>query len=233
MAKIKVLKEGETDIMSTDISKFAMHSEYKSQKQIVGSTTLTMVDLTGSANGTITHNLGYKPMFFAFIEHDGKGYESVGNSNPIIEVAGAQWHNYSSATDVIRNTTEAGSLVASGLSVNDVIYFKGSIENSRTPPPPLSSSTTYYVHSIVTSEFFRISTSIGGAYVDLLPGGGSYRDNWYSPNHASTHVTNVRFDINVDTTKMNITATANEILGPNFYNETFIVRAFFIIDEII
>lgn len=92
MAKIKILKDGETDIDSTDISKFALHSDYKCQKVALAS----YVNITlpaGSnywdgdyASGVLYHNLGYIPLFFVFVEHGGKGYEACGNANPQIDL---------------------------------------------------------------------------------------------------------------------------------------------------
>ena len=90
MSVIKVLKNGKTDIDSTDISDFALHSDYKCQKIALA----TSVDITlpaGStwldgdyAEGVINHNLGYIPIFFPFVEFGGKGYEATGNANPQI-----------------------------------------------------------------------------------------------------------------------------------------------------
>ncbi|MDX9798841.1 MAG: hypothetical protein RBT05_08280 [Bacteroidales bacterium] len=93
MAIIKILKNGETDIESTDISKFALHSQYKCQKiAAVGSASIVLPAGSswldgGSYSAVINHGLGYIPLFWAFVEHSGKGYESVGNANPQIDLA--------------------------------------------------------------------------------------------------------------------------------------------------
>jgi len=92
MAVIKILKDGETDIESTDISKFALHSDYKCQK--IALATYVQITLPAgstcgngdSAEGVINHNLGYIPIFFPFVEFGGKGYEATGNANPQITV---------------------------------------------------------------------------------------------------------------------------------------------------
>lgn len=137
MAKFKVLKDGETNINSSDISKFAMHSDYKCQKIAAhGAVNITMTN-TDYATGSITHSLGYIPMFYVFVEHDGKGYEAYGNSNPTITVP--------------------------------------------------------------------------------AQGGGTTR---------------VTFDINSDSTKLNIEAWASSVYG-NVANSTFTIRSFFVLDEIV
>lgn len=90
MAVIKILKNGEIDIESTDISKFALHSNYKCQK-IALATNVQITLPAGStwwdgdfAEGVINHNLGYVPIFFPFVEFASKGYEACGNANPQI-----------------------------------------------------------------------------------------------------------------------------------------------------
>jgi hypothetical protein len=111
MAVIKILKNGETDIESTDISKFALHSNYKCQKiALVTSGNITLPD--GSnwfegdfAQGVIQHNLGYIPMFFAFVEKNGKGYEATGNANPQIPLASANEFNVGAAFDIYADET--------------------------------------------------------------------------------------------------------------------------------
>lgn len=92
MAVIKILKNGETDIESTDISKFALHSDYKCQK-IALATSVQITLPNGSnwfdgdyAEGVINHDLGYIPIFFPFVEYGSKGYEATGNANPQIDL---------------------------------------------------------------------------------------------------------------------------------------------------
>jgi hypothetical protein len=111
MAVIKILKDGETDIESTDISKFALHSDYKCQKIALAS----HVDITlpdGSnwfdgdfAEGVINHNLGYVPIFFPFVEYGGKGYEATGNANPQIDLP-TQDDPVGAAFDILADSTQ-------------------------------------------------------------------------------------------------------------------------------
>jgi hypothetical protein len=67
MAKVKILKTGETDINSTDIWRFALHSDYPTSKiAISGSTTATILAGDMAINHptgfiAIPHNLGYVP----------------------------------------------------------------------------------------------------------------------------------------------------------------------------
>lgn len=87
MAKVKILKDGFTDITSTDISNFAIHSDYKCQKiGLVLSQSFTYPATTASYSIDVTHNFGYPPPFYTFIEYEGNGYEVAGNANPLIEV---------------------------------------------------------------------------------------------------------------------------------------------------
>lgn len=73
MAKFKILRNGETDIESTDIWRFAMHSDYPTYKiKQSGSITLTTTTTGGSlgyqATQTISHGLGYVPQTFVFVD---------------------------------------------------------------------------------------------------------------------------------------------------------------------
>ena len=69
MPKLKILKQGETDINSTDIWRFAFHSEYPVYKIISsGSASMTMLAGEFQTSYTITHNLGYVPMVFGFVQ---------------------------------------------------------------------------------------------------------------------------------------------------------------------
>lgn len=75
MPKLKILKEGETDINSTDIWRFAFHSDYPVYKIISsGSANFTMFTGQWDAFYTIPHNLGYIPQVFGFLERSGKIY---------------------------------------------------------------------------------------------------------------------------------------------------------------
>lgn len=70
MAKFKILKEGETDIDSTDIWRFAFHSDYPTFKIASGgSQEITLSSGNTEASHTIYHGLGYYPTFFAGIKY--------------------------------------------------------------------------------------------------------------------------------------------------------------------
>jgi len=78
MAKVKILKTSETDIDSTDIWRFAVHSDYPTQKiDFSGTTSITIP--TGSDNGstTINHSLGYAPVVYAMFEVYGSRYVKI------------------------------------------------------------------------------------------------------------------------------------------------------------
>jgi len=75
MAKIKALKSGETDIESTDIWRFAFHSDYPTFKiATAGTQDVTILAGTSEIYLDITHGLGYKPIFFAFLKY---GIETI------------------------------------------------------------------------------------------------------------------------------------------------------------
>ena len=73
MVKFRVLKTGETDINSTDIWRFALHSDYPNLKiGFSGSGSLTMASGEFIAQYTVAHNLGYTPIAFGWLERSGK-----------------------------------------------------------------------------------------------------------------------------------------------------------------
>lgn len=90
MAKLKILKQGETDITSNDIWRFAMHSDHKNQKVTeIFSTTLFLPAgsswLNGDyAEGVVTHNLGRYLAYYAEVFFNGKSYPVVGDASPQI-----------------------------------------------------------------------------------------------------------------------------------------------------
>jgi len=90
MTVIKILKNGFDDIDSTDISDFALHSDYKCQKIALADELIKVLpsgSTTGdTVSGVINHGLGYIPLFWAFVEHESKGYEAVANANPLIDL---------------------------------------------------------------------------------------------------------------------------------------------------
>lgn len=75
MAKLKILKAGETDINSTDIWRFCMHSDYPVFKiGTSGSNALSLTAGNQYAEFTVSHNLGYKPIYLANILYGTKEY---------------------------------------------------------------------------------------------------------------------------------------------------------------
>lgn len=71
MAKLKILKTGETDIESTDIWRFAMHSDYPTFKIATQGTKNVVIPAGEYAVSVdmedVVHNLGYSPFVFASI----------------------------------------------------------------------------------------------------------------------------------------------------------------------
>lgn len=80
MAKVKILKEGETNISSTDIWRFAFHSDYKTFKiKSEGSQSFTIYSGTDEAHVDITHSLGYSPAYFSYIKYGSYSYPVQGD----------------------------------------------------------------------------------------------------------------------------------------------------------
>ena len=76
MAKYKILKAGETDIDSSDIWRFAFHSDHPTWKiGFQGSGTLTLPAGSTYAEYTINHNLGYKPFISPSVKFGAKTYK--------------------------------------------------------------------------------------------------------------------------------------------------------------
>jgi len=92
MPILKVLKSGETDIDSSDIWRFAMHSDYKNQK--INSFLHTQLTLPAGSSWlnsdyvevTIVNPTGNVSAFFATVEFGGYSYEVVGTANPQINL---------------------------------------------------------------------------------------------------------------------------------------------------
>lgn len=69
MAVFKILKEGETDIESTDISKFNFHSDFPTFKiELSGSHDITILAGQDEAAYDIIHNLNTEPIYFPYIQ---------------------------------------------------------------------------------------------------------------------------------------------------------------------
>jgi hypothetical protein len=78
MAKARVLKDGFTDIDSTNIYEFSIHSDYPSQKvALAGSDTLTIPNGDNTGSITISHNLGYRPTVIATMEVENSRYKDI------------------------------------------------------------------------------------------------------------------------------------------------------------
>ena len=74
-AKFKILKEGKTNINSTDISDFVIHSGYPNVKiKFSGSNNFTLSSGSYQAYHTVTHNLGYIPQAYGWVERNSKIY---------------------------------------------------------------------------------------------------------------------------------------------------------------
>lgn len=181
MAKAKILKTGETDIESTDIWRFSLHSDYPTQKIVsAGETTLTIQAGEKSGTKTINHSLGYAPIVMAMFEISGGRFVKVlGNTRAYISGQSMQFFAVNSSLNQIicRLTDEiAGPRETSYVSVNDVIQFRSGPRNGGVLPTPLAPNTNYYVNGIVDSEVFTVSTTLGGSTVDITDGGGTYVD---------------------------------------------------------
>lgn len=75
MAVFKVLKNGQTDISSTDKWRFAINSDCTNVKiKYSGSGNFVLPAGDYDAYYTINHNLGYIPIVFGWVERSGKIY---------------------------------------------------------------------------------------------------------------------------------------------------------------
>ena len=73
MAKLKILNEGETDINSTEIWRYSIHSDYPNVKIIYqGSQSFVMSTGQWDSSNTFTHNLWYIPIVYGWLERSGK-----------------------------------------------------------------------------------------------------------------------------------------------------------------
>jgi len=87
MPVLKILQSGETNINSTDIFRFAFHSGYPTFKiGSVGSANFTITTGNDSAETTVTHNLGYEPIYFASVLKGTKSYQVPAWTSTDIEV---------------------------------------------------------------------------------------------------------------------------------------------------
>ena len=78
MAKFKALRTGETNINSTDIWRFCIHSDYPTQKiYSAGQTTLTIPNGLDYGTVSVNHSLGYRPSVSAVFQVYGNRYVRV------------------------------------------------------------------------------------------------------------------------------------------------------------
>jgi hypothetical protein len=182
MAKLKILKQGETDITSNDIWRFSVHSDYPTQKIYAsGQTTLTIPAGSNDGIKTINHGLGYAPIVMAMFETEVGRFVKVTGQVKFIPktVQAMQFFAVSPPLDLIeaRVSYESGDdLDTSYVSIGDVIQFQSSPGNMGVLPSPLQANTNYYVVSITDSTYFKVSTTPGGSPVDITDGGGAYGD---------------------------------------------------------
>lgn len=89
MAKVKILKSGETDIKSTDIWRFSFHSDYPTFKISEAKTdTIHLLAGNDTAYVDITHGLGYNPIFFCYVLKGTKAYQVPYNMATDITITG-------------------------------------------------------------------------------------------------------------------------------------------------
>lgn len=84
MAKYKALRAGQTDIDSTDIWRFALHSDYPSQK-IYEADEVTLTVESGEVGGSVNvnHSLNYVPVVYAMFSLGGGRYKRVNGLVPV------------------------------------------------------------------------------------------------------------------------------------------------------
>ena len=81
-----MLKTGETDIDSPDIWRFAFHSDYPTLKIATsGSNSLSLTPGNFYSEHTVTHSLGYKPIYFANIQYGTRAYTVQATTTPVSE----------------------------------------------------------------------------------------------------------------------------------------------------
>lgn len=72
----KILKPGETDINSTDVWRYSIHSDHTNIKiKYVVDSAFQMNAGNFSATYSFAHGLGYIPRVFSWIERNGKAYK--------------------------------------------------------------------------------------------------------------------------------------------------------------
>lgn len=103
MAKFKILKDGETDIDSADIWRFAFHSDYPTWKiSSAGSASISMTPGDYYAEYVVSHNLGYKPIYIANVQYGTRVYSAQADANPINESGYITIPNQGGGNSIIR-----------------------------------------------------------------------------------------------------------------------------------
>lgn len=208
MAKLKILKTGETDIESTDIWRFCMHSDYPTQKIYAsGQTTLTIPAGSDTGTKTIAHGLGYAPIVMAMFETEVGRFVKVTGQVKFInrQVPVQQYFAASTSTNQIyaSNPEPGTGFTNSYVSVNDIIRFTSRPENSGVLPSPLQAGVNYFVKDIIDSERFTVSLTQGGTIVDITDGGGAYPDIFENITNPYTENLDGTYSVNVTDTEIN------------------------------
>lgn len=136
MAKAKILKTGETDINSTDIWRFVVHSDYPTGKiYAYGSTTGTIAKNDQGINSnigyiTIAHNLGYVPFCKVSIERTSTSFSGT----QVFRISGDQV--FFDETDVV------GRVFYATADTNNLYV---GIYNTVDPQPSSRTFNIYYI----------------------------------------------------------------------------------------
>jgi len=213
MAKVKILKSGETDIESTDIWRFCIHSDYPTQKVYAsGQTTLVIPAGSNYGEKIITHSLGYAPIVMAMFETDSGIFVKVlGETKVSKKIQVMQFFAVNKSSNYIESrvdyhpASEGGTLADSYVSVNDIVRFTSYSGNGGVLPSPLQPNTDYYVTSILASYAFKISTTQGGSPVDITDGGGYYPDifeNITNPLFTDDMLLTAQYSVNITDTSV-------------------------------
>lgn len=186
MAKFKILKTGETDIESSDIWRFCVHSDYPTQKIVsAGQTTLTIPAGENSGIKTINHSLGYPPIVMAMFETAGGRFVKVfggtlGFINASIYLPSQVFIVAASTDKVVAYNDDGSAIVDANVAVNDVVQFTLWAGSEGALPTPLQPNTNYYVVEMTTygsNVSFKISTTPGGGVLDLTNTESTFEDN--------------------------------------------------------
>lgn len=97
---VKITRQGK-DVSSTDLRDFVLHSGYKNLKaQTLATTTITMGSGNFSVEQSISHNLGYAPMYLAMVELEPNKWYNVGSQIEISDGSATLAYSYTDATNL-------------------------------------------------------------------------------------------------------------------------------------